>query len=299
MWQAFSPPTTVELTELVTRLWRGDDDALNRLQLLGAEAAPAVPALGDAVRQGGKRLRLDALSVLEGIGHEALPAIAALREAMRAADPDISVAAANTLGAVGPGAVPGLTEDLAHADWRVRYAACLALGAIGAPASEAVPDLVRCVEDPREDVRSRAVWALGEIGDHAALEPLTKLFGHAEGSMALRITETFARLGSQQRSVGEVLRDRLSISDEDLTLSAARALLELRFHEEAAVWALITLLDHRDHDVRLEAILILADAESKAAPAIPALLAARADDNEEIRSFATVAISKIRPEYLR
>ena len=289
----------MEISELVTRLWRGDEEARDRLQLMGADAAPAVPALGDAVRQGSKRLRLDALAVLEGIGVEACEAIPALREALRAADLEVSMAAANALGRIGPEAVTGLGEDLQHADWRVRYAACLALGAIGRPSAPTVPRLVRLVEDNWEEVRNRAIWALGEIGDHAALEPLTELFGNAEGCMALRITETFARLGSHERSVGELLRDRLSLSDEDLTLSAAAALLELRFHEEAAVWALITLAEHRDRDIRLEAVMTLADAGTRARAAIPALRAALDDSDEEIRAHARIAIAKIRPEYLR
>lgn len=289
----------MNLEEALEELWQGDPDARDRLRALGPEAAPAVPALADAVAGGDRRLTLDAMFVLEGIGASASAAIPALIDALHDDDMDISAQAAETLGALGYEAVPALTTALGDEDWRVRQAACQALGIIGADATEAVPALLQVIQNDKDEVRHRAIWALGAIGDIAALDPLAEILTREGGTVGCWIAEALGSYGRRARTVAAALRDELHRDHRGLALSAAAALCQIEEYADAAVWTLITYLQQGAPDDRIEAAIALGEFGPTARAALPALKAAERDEDEDLRAQASIAMAKIRPEFAR
>jgi HEAT repeat protein len=179
----------------------------------------------------------------------------------------------------------------------VRQAACQALGAMRDAGTAGVPALLdRAAHDDHEGVRLRAISALGDIGDTACVAPLAAILAEDGGTIGLRIADTLARMGRRARTAAQTLRDELHRDDPWLALAAAAALLAIEAHEDAAVWALVTLLQGADDEVRTEAAMVLGDFGPRAAAAVPALRAAESADDEELRAHATLAIAKIRPE---
>jgi len=297
----------VTVEQLLEALARGEPEARDALRRMGPAAAEGVPALVEMVAGGDRRRRLDAMFVLEGLATAAAPAVPALLEALRDADGVVSVQAADTLGSVGSAGVPGLVEALGDRDAHVRQGACHALGVVGKEAGDAVPALLKRL-GPKEDgsVRERAVWALGEIGDQAALEPLIEIFSEEGAAIGCWIAEAIGRFGRRARPVADALRDELHRDDPDLALASAAALRRVAMYEDAAVWALVALLQGGrggdqggrggDADLRVEAAILLGEYGSKAAAAVPALRAAESDASEEVRAQATLALAKIRPQ---
>lgn len=103
-------------------------------------------------------------------GERAAPAVPALREALRDAVQgrslysDVGVHAARALGWIGPaadGAVFELLDALKqHRDPRLREAAAWSLGRLGARAKSAVPELMEARRDPDPAVAKEAVKSL-------------------------------------------------------------------------------------------------------------------------------------------
>jgi len=289
----------VALERLLERLWRGDPHARDELRSLGPDAAPAVPALADAVRSGEPELRCDALFVLEGVGPGARPALPALFEALRDRDGDVSARAADALAALGEAAVDGLVAELGADDAARRQAACRALGVLGTPARAAVPALLACARGDTEEVAMRAIWALGCVRTPAALEPLAEIVADDGGMAGCWAAEALAEYGPDARDVAGALRDELHRDDPGLAIACASALIAIRVHEDAAIWALITLLQTGgDPDLATEAAIVLGECGGAAVAAVPALRAAAHDaDDADLRREARLALARIRPEY--
>jgi HEAT repeat protein len=288
------------IQELLEGLRSGDEEARDRLREMGTRAAEAAPALAEFLRDDEPRLRHDTLFVLEGMGPDAAPAIPALLEALRSTDPETAVPAADVLGVIGEPAVPGLLDALEDEDWQVRLIASQSLGLMGASGRDATPALLThaCNVSEREEVRLRSVWSLGEIGeDVSVLEPLGEVLEEEGDAIGCWIAEMFARFGKRARPFAPFLRDELHRDDRPLAVACAAALLQIGAFQDAAVWALIEVLQESDADLRIEAAITLGDAGSRAAPAISALLAAERDGDEDLRAQAAMAIAKIRPEY--
>lgn len=286
----------MELESLLERLWEGDEEARDRLRQMGADAAPAVPALGDALRPGNKRRCVDALFVLEGIGSAARPAVPALVSTLADSDGDVSALAADALGSIGEPAVPAIVEALESGSKQVRQAACQALGVAGADAGQAVPALLERADHDHAEVRTRAIWALGEIRDYGAAGPLAAILERDGGVIGCWIAETLGKFGRHARDVSATLRDELHREDPFLAVACAASLCQMHMFEDSAIWALISMLSHEDEDARVEAALTLGDLGPKAAAGVPALNAAARDGDEDLRAAAAMAIAKIRPE---
>jgi HEAT repeat protein len=288
------------IEELLRGLQSGDVEARDRLREMGVRAAEAAPALAEFLRAEEPRVRHDTLFVLEGMGPDAAPAIPALLEAMRSTDPETAVPAGDVLGVIGEPAVPGLMQALEDEDWQVRLVASQALGLMGADGRDAMGALLAHVQstDEREEVRLRSIWSLGEIGEDASvLEPLGEVLEEEGGAIGCWIAEAYARFGKRARPYAAFLRDELHREDRPLAVACASALLQTGAFTDAAVWALIEVLQEGDEELRIEAAITLGDAGARATQAISALLAAERDGDEDLRAQAAMAIAKIRPEY--
>ena len=287
--------------KLLHRLWKGDDDAWLELRGMGPKLLAALPHLQTWLLEGDDARRLLVIEVLETMRQDAAPAVPELTFALREGTGLVRAAAADTLAAIGAPALETLREALTDPTPEARRAACRALGSIGATAAGCVPALLERVCDKQEveSVRTRAAWALGEIGTDQAIDRLAEVFTEEGGSIALWIAEAFGRIGRAARPAAAALRDELHRDDPELALASATALLELRMSEDQAVWALIRWLQEGDTEIAAEAALVLGEFGTHATAAIPSLLHATRSEDEDLRRSAKLAIAKIRPEYAK
>jgi hypothetical protein len=174
--------------------------ALDYLEMLGPDAAPAAPAIIAALRDPnlfvrwaatrvlGKigpvnlnesipalarlladpdlDVRVTAAAVLEHFGKDAAPAADAIARAVNRGDAEFRIAALRALPAIGPRAadhVPAVVMALNHPDERVRRAAAIVLGRLGPAARSAEPALRRALGDKDAEVRRNASDALLDI----------------------------------------------------------------------------------------------------------------------------------------
>jgi HEAT repeat protein len=148
--------------------------ALQVLDRLGAEAAPAVPNLVELLAIDDPSLRVEVLQILGDIGPQAEPAVGPATSALADPDRNIVLTAAYCVGKIGPpakAAVPDLRKLLATEDRVVRLTALWALIQIG-PKSEglvesALPVLTDALKHDLDFVRLQAVVALGDLGPPA------------------------------------------------------------------------------------------------------------------------------------
>lgn len=173
--------------------------AVDAIETLGPAAAPAVPTLVRALRDGNLFVRwasarvigkigtaevdpaltvpplarllddldldvdLAAATALTLYGPAAAPAVPVLARATGGGDPERRVAAINALRSIGDDAkpaIPAITAALANNDARVRRAAADALGQFGPDAASATDALETALSDPEPDVRKAAADAL-------------------------------------------------------------------------------------------------------------------------------------------
>jgi len=241
------------------------------------------------------------VEVLEALRGDAAPAIPELERALREGPTPLRAAAADTLASIGAPALQTLRTVLQADDAQARRFACRGLGSIGATAAGAVPDLMTILgdRDEAEEVRLRAIWALGEIGTDQAVGTMANVFLAEGGVLGLWIAEALTKIGRPARGAADALRTVLHRDDCELALAAAGTLVELRRHEEQAVWTLIRWLQEGDDETATEAAILLGEAGSRAVPAIPALRHAEKSSDEDLRTRAKMAIAKIRPELAR
>lgn len=152
----------------------------------GAEAKPAVSALGDAVKKDKDMfVRRFAAQALGALGEDARDAIPALATALNDEKKEVAEASANALGKIGPSAVPALMDVLKTGKGVVvakkpkggkqpasegvnaslKRKAVESLGLIGPPAKEAVPVLMQNLKD--KDIATEVAITLGKIGPDA------------------------------------------------------------------------------------------------------------------------------------
>jgi len=287
--------------ELTERLRRGDEEAWIELRGMGPRLAEALPLLKELATDSDAETRQRSVEVMEGLRADAEPALPELEWAIRGGPTAVRAAAADTLASIGAAALTVLRSALESDEPEVRRFACRGLGAIRATAAGAVPDLMKILIDRDEDeeVRLRAIWALGEIGTDQAVRAMADVFVAEGGVLALWIAEALTKMGRPAREAADALRTVLHQDDCELALAAAGTLIELRRHEEQAVWTLIRWLQDGDAETATEAAIHLGLAGACATSAIPALKHAEQSGDEELRTRAKMAIAKIRPEYAR
>lgn len=141
--------------------------------LLAGCGQPAPPYAGKSVADLEAMLRSDdpgrQVQGAYGLGQleaEAAPAVPALRQALHSAHVLLKQNAALALARIGPAArdaVPELTGLLDDPAWQVRRQAALALGAIGPDARTALPALERLAGDADDQVKQAVSQAVARI----------------------------------------------------------------------------------------------------------------------------------------
>ena len=243
-----------------------------------------------ALRDDDKKVRLETAKALSGIGPAAESAVPALVAALREDDEWMRQAAVIALTKIGPAAVPALATTLRDDAW-VRRLALVALNGIGRAAEAAVPALVAALEDDDKWVRQGAAAALEKIGpaaESAVPALIAALKDDDEGVLGSAVL-ALGKIGPAAKSAVPALIAALKLGEQ---LSICLALTKIG---SAAVPALLAALSDDDEEARKWVVLTLGEIGPAAEPAIPALVAELKDEDEEVRRSAILALGRIGP----
>jgi HEAT repeat protein len=143
------------------------------LEMLGPEAAPAIPALVQALSDRDLFVRWSAARTLGRLAPEgANQAVLPLARLLCDRDLDVRLAGANALIRYGPdarAAVDALVRAVvSKTDAEFRIVVMQALEAIGQPAAGTIPALAGSLRDPDPRVRLEAARVIGRFGPRAA-----------------------------------------------------------------------------------------------------------------------------------
>jgi HEAT repeat protein len=229
--------------------------AITTLGAIGSDAAEVVPDLLALMRDTQSGLQDDTSEALAGIG---APAVAALAEVLQQEqEPALRKRAILALAKVGKPAVPVLDKVLGDRDASVRLQAVTALGQIGAPAVE---PLVGALKDPDAEVRQEVVRVLGTLNKNdSGVVP----------ALVLALKDPAERVRGQ----------------------SIASLRFLRPEPEAVMKELTPVLQDKDMDIRLDAILFLGEFGPAAVPSLASMLK---DPDMKVRQRAMAALEEIR-----
>jgi outer membrane protein assembly factor BamB len=149
---------------------RSEDLHLETFRIIQRIGPPAIPLLGELLRDVRVSLRRSAVDELIDLAPDTEAIQPALRRALRDEDAMVAGDAARALGALRERASPSvsaLVKTLSHENPYVRIYAAEALASIGPKASAATGDLATALGDPIPGVRWAAAEALGSIGPAA------------------------------------------------------------------------------------------------------------------------------------
>jgi HEAT repeat protein len=192
-----------------------------------------LPNLSRAVRDPLVQNRLAALEVIETLGPSAAPAVPAVMEALGDRDLFVRWAAARTLGKVGPVRpaveVPALARLLSDPDVDVNKAAAVALERYGPQAIAAVGALVRMLRADHWVLRIQAIQSLESIGTGAvsAIPALAAAMSDPDIRVRRGSADLLGKFGPQAKEAIPALRQALGDSKPDVRKAAGDALLSI------------------------------------------------------------------------
>lgn len=209
----------------------------------GAPVYRGVPLAG-YVRELGRASQADrpaALRAIGSFGADAAPAVKDVAEAMGDTDAEVRSAAAWALSQMGAGGtlgVPALERSLADPDARVRSLSAVALRAMGPNAVKAIPGLVKALDDPSPFVRALAADALGNLGPGG--KPVVAVLGrHLVGTneqvvfVMRSVAAALGNIGPDAASALPALEQALKI--HRVSYTAQEAIHKIK-GEPVAVW---------------------------------------------------------------
>ena len=307
--------------------------ALQALRQIDAPKEKTRPVIKKILKEGDTQIIMPALRTLAEQYEEGVPH---LREALK--DNDICYWACivvSDIGADAAAAVPEVTELLKQEDPDIRMHALIALGEIGEASGASLPAIIEKLKnDEYEAVRFAAAFALGKIkqqDDEAILELVAAA---RDGEPLLKVMSywALARLRPDRtdvvRGAAQKIAEALTSENANLRTVAAQALVELDAAPEIVRPVMLKALQDADPRVvgkamdalaalgpealedigdvladpmaRHYATLIIYRMGPKAAPAVPALVAAlsAAGDTEDDLAFcreAQMALAAIGP----
>ena len=212
------------------------------------------------------------LNALMGLGSQAQEAVPLLIRLLSHPSRPVPSMAMSTLREIGPDAAPAVSTLLALIDrepWAIR-----ALGGIGPAARAAVPKLLELIDNGDADVGVDVAWALGQIGD-ASPEVLAALRRH--------LTTT-------------VVLSRQEIHLSHLRVAALQSLVLLAADSARTLSDVMPLLDDKDLDVHVLAILAIGHFSGDRRDVIEQLIEALDDDNVRVRTASALALGEIGPD---
>jgi HEAT repeat protein len=276
--------------------------AARSLGLVGARAAPAVPALIDALKDADEAVRCESAAALGAVGAEPEAAVSALSELLADPSPALRAAVARALGAFGPAAeaaVPALVPLLRDHDEALRQAVAEAIGKIGTMQEDAVRLLGEGLASRDNMVRAQTAEVLGEIGPAAveAAPLLVEALDDSNDRVRAKAVEALGRMGeTAAEAVPELVPELVrALRDDDnwVCALAAEALGEIGNGSAPAAPALVRSLRHVNPMVRANAALALGKIGPGAREAVSALERAARDDDDAVRRSAVFALGEI------
>jgi HEAT repeat protein len=291
-------PATAETTDALHRVLR-DPVALVRVHaaraiwLANHDSANILAALASGFDDGDYDTTRLASETLALIGEPAIPTLRQLRKhklskARRWVE--------DALGEIKTDAadhVPNLIESLHDHDSRVCNLAAAALGKIGPRAAPAVPDLVQVVDEKRLDFETfvRAVRGIGPAAK-AAKEPLISALDSRDEQARWHAFTALCRIGSGDESIAEVAV--AAVRDGKVRPQwGLRQLAGLGSAATEAVPLALEYLQNGERFVRSGAAELIGNAGATAKAALPALRTALDDKDHSVRFESAVAIWRI------
>jgi len=224
-------------------------------------------------------LREVAAQALAKFGNDAIPS---LRPSLKDRYPGVQLAAANSLWKIRGDvteSIPVLVQLLADTTnfYDFRWRAAQVLGDMGPKAQPAVQALTQALNDPENFVRFNVARALGSIGsgansaipaligamDENNLAPPTRTVGFGgDWQVCAAAAEALGNIGAAPADVVPGLTQALESSHAETIMAACRSLASFGAKAESAVPALLGLTQHEDNNVRSAALRAL----SKIAP---------------------------------
>lgn len=277
----------------------GTDDLRDGVRSWIGDLGPAsVPALRNALRHENPIARQAAACLLSTVGTGAEAALDDLIVRLTDPDPDVRREVASAIGALGSTAskaAPALRRAWRDEDGRVRAAAVRGLRQVGLdPAIDAAPLADLLAEDETRYEAALAAAGLGGEGAARAvpilIAPATALFGaKAEAQDAL------VRLGAA--AVPDLVRALEAAQRKSLEFANIAGILgRIGPDASAAVPALLAALANESSIIRLNAVRALGGIGPGARAAIEGLKARLDDPDPGVRAAAKEALSAVEAE---
>jgi HEAT repeat protein len=279
------------------------------LASLGEAAAEAIPPIIRLLRSEHRTLRSQAAVVLGKFGPSARVACAALlvalddekeyvrnsaEEALNAVSP---IESETALGRVAPGdekAIEALGLALAgDPDVDVRNAAARCLGWMGPQAAAAVPVMIRALNDGDGTVRVHVMVGLGRIGlVDGSVAPVLKTIAERDPSADFRIwaIRALGLMGGESSIVVPTLLKMLDDANGDIRNAAAYQLGEIRTTGVVLPALPGKLNDGKPTERSLAAFTLGMLGREVATEALPALIRALRDEDDEVRKGAVTSL---------
>ncbi|MHC4561608.1 MAG: HEAT repeat domain-containing protein [Planctomycetota bacterium] len=278
----------------------GLDSALSQDDLLNEES---LPQLVVALDSDDVETRREAAWGLVRLSISAAPASGSLLRALNDEDQAVRRYAACAFTRIGESvespadATKALARTLKTDSWfKVRRQSAQALGKLGVTDPEIVGALVTAAEDDvHEAVRDRAVQALGELAaaSQVAQQSLLNLLRSDDSSVVLTAIYALGQLEEAPAGAAGSLAELLDHKEHDVRIRAAEGLVELDPDCERLLPMLIAELDSTDRFAPRTAARDLGRLGGRAAPAIPRLIEALEDDDDQVRLWASSALAQI------
>jgi HEAT repeat protein len=221
---------------LADRNVRGRLDAVEVLENMGTDAAPAIPALVERLSDPDRFVRWAAVRTLGRLAprlpDQVVPAAARLLDDD---DLDVQVAAAGALERYGPQAKAAVAQLGRHAnqgDADIRIAAMKALQAIGTDAAPALPSVaLNLVENLSNVAAGSEFFRPGPTtpaAERAALSSAATLLGAPPAAKArVAAAETLGRFGKLAEPAVPILQRALTDLDPEVRRAASEAILRI------------------------------------------------------------------------
>jgi HEAT repeat protein len=299
--QALAQVGQPSMPELIRALRERDvrfrQRAAKSLALIGPEAREAVPDLIVCLRDPDTGVRAATVLALGEIGPEARSAVPRLVGALGDPNDTVRALALEALRAIGPGATEALGQTLLKGQPRQRQAAAQALGLLGRPGRKALPQLRQALRDRDARVRAAAGQALGRMGTEAkeAADDLLKALHDRDLRTQVNAAVTLVLLAP---SVPGLL-DKIRAEDRKGRWSLPRGLARQGAVRAEEVARLEKLLDDKDLQKRLGAVLALARLARRSPAAVKALTGALRHDDLQVRLAAAEVLADGGPEVRR
>lgn len=290
------PALTAQLATPDPVLGRSATDARNYLP-----RGLWVFAMRLAQPRAGLERRWQAAAGLAALGAEAAPAVPALARAVHDPDPRVSAAAIEALRGVRPAGLIAMVGALSTTNATLFAQLCSAIGRCGPDAALVATQLVAVLPDAPPIWRPHLHAALTAAGA-SAVGPLARLLGNDQAALGDAAAAALRAMMVEDYPTVKAVIALLQSSDLALRRGAARVLAGRTFWERRTMAALAGALADPEPAVRLEAIAALraasewSDQATNALPAIQARLAAATGAEREALTAAKVALeSEVRP----